>query len=176
MPLPAKSPTPAVRPQPASVPTTLEPLFVKRRFADVLDTVGPLLAKDPENPGLLKQRGRAYLGLARVKEAQADLAQAVGLAPEDGEAIGYLACTHAEMGDLAEADKLHEQSIARAPGLARVYLLRSQTRILQGHRNDALADCEKALELAPNLADAWVARARSLLRVRQVRPGPTRLR
>ncbi len=108
--------------------------------------------------------GWAYSEMGKHKQALRALLQAIKLQPRF--CVGYfrLGEVHAEMRDFEKAEKALTQAIEAHQGCSafqEAWHLRGQVRAKLGERQDAIADLERCVELAPD-SDAGQACARLL--------------
>jgi Flp pilus assembly protein TadD len=112
-----------------------------------------VIAALPDEPLGYKFRGLSYLLAHRFDKAEPDFRDAARLEPEDAENQAGLAQALSGQGRYAEAIPGFDRAIAIAPEDVRFLAARCWARAGEGHDlNRALADCNRAVDLAPELA------------------------
>lgn len=95
----------------------------------------------------LLQTGRTTEGITRLEEVLRER-------PEDTQALGMLGIAKAQIGDLARARELFEQSLKLAPNDALVRMNLANVLTRQGETQRALAELEQVLAETPAMAQA----------------------
>jgi tetratricopeptide (TPR) repeat protein len=117
---------------------------------------------------------RYYLGASRVESGEADagiaeLARAAVLEGRKADAWLRISRARAGRGDLAGAEAAIAAALDAEPGSAEALVVRGDLRRREGKKEQALADYDRAIQLAPGDARAHLARGEVLLE-----PGVTR--
>jgi glycosyltransferase involved in cell wall biosynthesis len=125
-----------------TVAASLGRLGIPPAMADLPIHHYPLL----RNPGRIAAKQRMYieLGLAKVKAA-----------PQDPQAYAELGNQYAELGDYEAAAFSYRESLRRYARDPLVLRDLGSVLFLLGRPNEAIRALELALELAPDMADAW---------------------
>jgi tetratricopeptide (TPR) repeat protein len=120
-----------------------------RRFAEALaDTDFALRhVADRDKAGVLNDRGDVYRSMSRFDDAIADYRQSITLKPKQVDAYAGLALVYQKQGRPDQARECYEQLMAADPGSATVYLRRAEFRRDQKQFTEALADCDRAIQL-----------------------------
>ncbi len=132
--------------------------------AGALEAYDSVLASEPENTGALIQRAVALENLDRPTEALASYRQAYELDSDNLSAVYFYALLSARqglheqaLGLFNEAEELFGDQLVPAPTpgqelptLVDVYVNRPFALVNLGRLDEALADVERALELAPD--------------------------
>lgn len=100
--------------------------------------------------------GNALLAAGRDTEAEAELAAAIPLGPNDPRPYVNLALIAQRRGDPARAAGLLRQALALAPADARIYSNLGSLLDEQGEKAEARSLLEKAVQLRPELAEARI--------------------
>lgn len=116
-------------------------------------------------------RGGAYALQNRPALALADFNRAIALAPNDPQNVEARGHLHQMRGEYALAIADFSAAIARAPMLARTWNSRCWTRLL-GHAplDQALADCNRSLQLDASSANAYDSRGYVLYQLNRFAP------
>jgi hypothetical protein len=122
----APPPEPIVKPAPRAAPPAprgpkalLAQAAKLREKGDTeraLDLYGRVAEADPENVDALTGRGLCYLDLERYPPAEASFQAALGIAPEEPDALLGLAETYRWQGRKADATRYYEKYLAAHPG------------------------------------------------------------
>jgi tetratricopeptide (TPR) repeat protein len=115
----------------------------------------------PADSAAQNNTGMALLNLGRPEEALPYLHRAIELSKEQGhlQAAMNLSLAYRAEGDIPEALKWLERAFQATPRpRADLCLIYSETLLLAGRKEDALAQLTKALELEPRYAEAWYRR------------------
>jgi tetratricopeptide (TPR) repeat protein len=112
-----------------------------------------VIAALPDEPLGYKFRGLSYLLAHRFDKAEPDFKAAVRLKPEDSENHAGLAQALSGQGRYAESIPGFDRALAIAPEDVRFLAARCWARAGEGRDlSKALADCNRAVDLAPELA------------------------
>jgi tetratricopeptide (TPR) repeat protein len=104
-------------------------------------------------------RARAYFDEKLYASAISDLTESLKRKPDDAEALENQALAFAALGDYVHALGDYDKAVELQPNLARLYRERCMLRVAGNHGlDDALEDCNKALALTPDEANALDAR------------------
>jgi tetratricopeptide (TPR) repeat protein len=117
------------------------------------------------------RRAASRLGVGRVDEAQADLAQALELERDDADALALQAMIAVTQNDRERAAELVERAIAADARSPSALIARSYVRQAFFDVNGALEDLNRAVELAPTNAHAWARLSELWLAVGDVDQG-----
>ena len=127
-----------------------------------------LLAMAPPTEQLLVGRGDAYNNLQKYDKAIADFDQAIALNPKNAKALNDRAWALARKGEYAQAVTGYNAALATATNLRGIVLSnRCEAKAMLGKINDALADCNAAINLHQNGDNALVCRGFAHLKGRQ---------
>ena len=129
-----------------------------RNYPQAIAACDRAIVLDPDNPGGYKLRGEAYFFTARYEEAIADFKRSLSLDATDPETHSGLGATYRVLHAYAQATREFDRAIALAPDDERYLNGRCWTRAEWNHKlRLALADCTKALALAPDLLPPMTA-------------------
>ena len=133
-------------------------------------STGLLSAADAEPPAgqadveFYIGRAERRLGVGQVAGAEADLQQALVLAPGSGEVLARQSIIALTQNDTGEALRLADQAVAAAPDSTAAYLARSYARQARFNLPGALEDLQAAAAARPEnalvqarLAEMWLA-------------------
>ena len=139
-----------------------------RNYPQAIAACDRAIVLDPDNAGGYKLRGEAYFFTARYEKAIADFKRSLSLDATDPETHSGLGATYRVLHAYAQATREFDRAIALAPDDERYLNGRCWTRAEWNHKlRLALADCSKALALAPDFASAYDSRGFVHLRLRQ---------
>lgn len=113
-------------------------------------------------PGFTAARAQLALILGRMGRPAEALPLLDELFEDDGEDLGHLnlkAATIARLGNFDEAIALYEDVLARAPKQSRVWMSYGHILKTVGRQADGIAAYRKAIDLNPNLGEAWFSLA-----------------
>lgn len=131
-------------------------LFLAFQAAQAEEACGKTIALLPNSPIGYKFRGFSFLLEHRYERAEMDLREAVRLDPTDPENQAGLAQSMSGQGRFDEAVRRFGIALKISPEDVRYLSARCWALAGQGtHLNDALADCNRALRLAPDSAVAY---------------------
>jgi len=123
----------------------------------------------PDDSRAYTGRGGALAGLGETDRALADLARAMELAkPDDPDPWLRRAVIHLNAGKPADAVRDLDEAIRRDPETADNYVVRGTAHRMAGGTDNlrlAVADFERAIEIAPTRADAHFRRGLSLAKL-----------
>jgi predicted Zn-dependent protease len=121
--------------------------FQARDFAQVIDTLSPLVRATPEDPRLLKLVGLSLLELQRLDEAVPALQHALARAPADAEVQLALGRAYLQNGDAAAAVPLLERRVAADDdGSVHIQLARAYAGVGEREKASVLLERGHALE------------------------------
>ena len=126
-------------------------LSLKSRFAEAVASYDRALDIRPDAE-VFRNRGHALRGAGRLRDALASFRQALVLDPSDVQALYKQGDVLGEMGQTGEALACYDAVLALQPN--HVEALNNRGYVWWLHRQDyarAIADLERALELAPDL-------------------------
>ncbi|WP_156754741.1 tetratricopeptide repeat protein [Actinokineospora pegani] len=92
-----------------------ESLVAQRRPLDALSALGPLLDADPDAPSVQLLAGRAYLGSAQFRRAEAAFRRVLELDPTDHYALFALGKALQRQSRLVEAQTQLRMAVAMSP-------------------------------------------------------------
>jgi tetratricopeptide (TPR) repeat protein len=135
------------------------------RYQDAADYFARAAAIEPEDVTVLRHLSSAKFALAQQHDAVALALRAVSLAPGD-----RLAALHAtelllRTGRLDEAAEIIIATVGANPQDQVAFRLLSETEMLRGRTQDALDAIDRALDLAPEVAEHHLHRAGLLYRL-----------
>jgi len=117
------------------------------------------------------RRAIAYNAAGQYQQAIADDDEAIRLTPSSDIAFGNRGATYANMGNFSAAIRDYDSAIALKPSFARAFSNRCFARAALGQALDqALADCNQALKLAPDDVNTRSNRGFVYLRMGQLDP------
>lgn len=147
--------------------TIAESQFALGRYDEAIKEINRAIALAPRKVGPGKKmpynvRGSILLAMGKPSEAQKDFDHAIAIDPSYP--LAYINRAIAKM-NLAKPLKLRTYSIHSSvmnPAFNAYWILPPQTSVAanDAHLLSALADCDKALELAPSSDYAWYVRGR----------------
>ncbi len=129
-------------------------LDAKHQYAAAVPAWQQALAKDPEDPRTHNNLGVALAATGKTSEAIQEYNKSLALNPDSSETHNNLGSALAEAGNLDEAIVQIQKAIDLNPdnGAAHVNLGHALEQ-KGGHRQQAMAELNKGIELAPNSAD-----------------------
>jgi tetratricopeptide (TPR) repeat protein len=132
-------------------------LNILGRHDQALGVVGPALAADPHDVGLLVQAAIAQAGLHRLDEALRLLYSAAAADPGSSRVHRIISFVALERGLVDQAVQAAYRATQLSPfdPYAHAQLARACAR--QGNRDYAMMAASRAIELAPDLADSHLA-------------------
>jgi len=134
--------------------------------ATALGCIEHALAIEPENPGLMIQRGQCLLAAGRLAEAHAAAGAAQRLAAGNAALLDAVGSLYSHANDQQRALTAYEQAVALEPGNALFIFNRATVRRYLGQLAEAEADYDRVIALNP--ADYEAYRNRSELRTQTV--------
>ncbi len=136
-----------------------ESLLLLGRYDDALDRLRTGVWSDRVEAGVQTLRGRVYLALRDLKEAEMAFEIAVGQAPDFAPARIGLARVRMARGRWDEADDLLTDAMDRAPGYAEGWFVRGQMARARGDLRAAMMFYGRAIAQQPNHLPARTYRA-----------------
>ena len=118
------------------------------------------LARDPYNRHALATRAHVWAGQGRHREALADLARLVQLAPDQAGAWFNLGFVQEWLGDASAAAASFSRAVALAPGMDRAWYGLGLCHIRLGQWDDAVTALTRTTELQPMGPNGWYQLAR----------------
>ncbi|MEK7487237.1 MAG: tetratricopeptide repeat protein, partial [Planctomycetota bacterium] len=104
-------------------------------------------------------RGRSYLEVEKLLEAEADLDHLIQINPRSADARCFYGDMKRWKGDYDEAIQNYEKAIELSPNYAEAYMKRGTTKRLQKRLEEALLDFNRAIELDPANGQIYLNRA-----------------
>jgi cellulose synthase operon protein C len=145
------------------IPQLGQVYLAQNRYQDVLTEVPP----EGPNPDALARnlmlRAMAQVGLNQFDAAQATLAQAEKIAPNNVEVLLTSARLALGLKDMAKAEEKSDQALKADPKSVDALLMRGQVLAAKGDRAEALKMADRAVELDPNGVAARLDRANQLI-------------
>jgi putative PEP-CTERM system TPR-repeat lipoprotein len=139
------------------LPLLARALLEKENYRGVLE-VGREPELNPESAAeLIVLAGRAHMGLGEYPQAKLDFQKALPEKPVDAE-LG-LAQVAAAGGDIASAQKMVEQILAKAPASAPAWILKGDLLVMQSQPDQGLVAYQQASRVQPDYAPAYLAQA-----------------
>jgi tetratricopeptide (TPR) repeat protein len=137
-------------------------LHMGERQEAALEWADRAVAEEPENEDAHWLQASVLYELGRVDEASVSLWQAVELTPDNGRYYMQLAWYHHVDQEFAKTRELVERALERSPDDA--WVQHTAGRIFDYHlrHKRAQAHVRRAIELDPNLVDAWYDLAEGL--------------
>lgn len=86
---------------------------------------------------------------ALVREARSDAEQALAMAPNQPDVLGYAGCAIADLGDPVRALPIVERSIEENPGNAQAWAALGATQLLLKRVEDGIASLRRGLRISP---------------------------
>lgn len=124
--------------------------MARGEIAEAEEACGKAIALDAGYADAYKLRGYAYLLVHRFERAEADFRVALKLKPNDSDDVAGLAQSFSGQGRFAESVKQFSKAVALAPSNAAYHNGLCWARAGTGKNlTAALADCNRALVLAP---------------------------
>uniref|UniRef100_UPI00197D4CFA tetratricopeptide repeat protein n=1 Tax=Burkholderia sp. Ac-20379 TaxID=2703900 RepID=UPI00197D4CFA len=130
-----------------------------------LDEAEPLMRRSIQlqpAPLSLANYSAVLAGLGQVHDALARLDDALTIDPAHARALFQRAGLLDQLGRYADACSAYDSLLAKAPDFADGYVRRSEARRAMGQAEDALRDCDRALQLAGRNFGAQRARGLAL--------------
>lgn len=135
-------------------------------FEEAIRRFEQALAVAPDHPALLNNLGLALEKAGRLDEAEPRFRRALEVAPDDLNALANLAQNLYQLHRFREAAGLFDRLIARMPTApASIWVNRAICLIDCSEISKAAASFERAVELAPDSANAW--RGLGIVRIEQ---------
>jgi len=122
------------------------------------------LAIAPLSPEVRLIRARVLHRAADRKGARQEIDAGLLLSPKDPGLLELQGVLLAEAGDLAEGLALLDRAISLSPNPFNLFH-RAAVRVARNHDQDAVLDWSQALQLDPELPQAYLGRARSYVRL-----------
>ncbi len=138
-------------------------LHGQRQFAAALEVWRTALSLDPRDADIHNNLGMVQCDMRRYAEAEHALRRALELRPDYTGAMNNLGRVLIWKGEYDAAAALLERACAGDPGNAAYWNSLGVAYRESGGHDEALAAFAKALEIAPDLADAHVNRAQIML-------------
>jgi tetratricopeptide (TPR) repeat protein len=146
----------AIVPDNSDALTALTNLYMRqKRFPDAESLLRRLAAVSPNDAGVHLQLGRMLIIADKKEEAAAQLEAGLKLDPSDGKAQRDLADLYSEMGKAAEAQQAYARLLSSHPDDAGLHHGLGRVLLKQKKYVDAEQELVKAVQLQPNLGDAY---------------------
>ncbi|MGE3302776.1 MAG: tetratricopeptide repeat protein [Hyphomonadaceae bacterium] len=137
-----------------------------KKYDEALSNYDQALLREPKDANLYRQRGEVFAMMGDHQRAIIDFDTAVRLKPEYDTAIAARRDSYLALGDYARAIADGDRLIESNPLYQHALTMRCRTRALWGEELDkALADCNEAVRLQPNIA--WSITTRGFVRLRR---------
>lgn len=161
----------ALQRQPNLVPaihTYADLLFRRTFYEKALEQYNRAIDLEPTNAFLWGGRGGVHAALDHLDSALSDYNRAIELDPERSPVYSARGNLLAGMGRLEEAVRDHDQAVAVGKGSPDPLVQRGQFYLdWMEMPAKALNDFDKAVELAPNMAEAYLGRGEAYLEIEQ---------
>ncbi|MGB8603414.1 MAG: tetratricopeptide repeat protein [Rhizomicrobium sp.] len=125
--------------------------------------LGRSLGFNPNQPGVLFNRGLGLMGLGCLDEAMDSFEKAVALDPSDIDVWRKLADVQARLGKIMPSLESFSRIIAMQPQSPAGYYDRGTILLRLGRPAEALADFDRALKIRPDYLEAHVNRGTALM-------------
>jgi tetratricopeptide (TPR) repeat protein len=136
--------------------TALTNLYMRqKRFSDAESLLRKLAVVNPKEAGVRLQLGRMLIISGKKEEAAAELEAGLKLDPTDGKAQRDLADLYSDMGKAAEAQQGYAALLSSHPDDAGLHYGLGRVLLKQKKYVDAERELVKAVDLQPNLGDAY---------------------
>jgi len=119
--------------------------------ARAIEELTAALQDAPDDPRLLRLRGRLRLALGEAADAAADFARVTALAPDDPDGHYRLAMALRDQQRLVDATASYQRALALAPGHAEAHNNLGAVLQLRGKFAEALTTFRRAIALDPAL-------------------------
>jgi tetratricopeptide (TPR) repeat protein len=133
------------------------------KFAEAIEVWKQLLEADPRDVGARIGISNAYFEIGRADSAIAGLSYVLKVDPRNLEALKSLATIHVKRGDGREALRVAEDALRVDPDDGGSHFNRGLALELLKRTNEAAAEYRTAVELAPDLAEAYASLAQIYL-------------
>lgn len=115
-----------------------------------------MMEPQSDNPDELIQAGVRLHRERRYDEALAHYAKAARLRPQDFRPYALIGAVYQRQRKMKEASENYAKAIHLNPRDKHLYLSKSEVDFFRGATEEMRIACQKALDLDPNLADAWM--------------------
>ncbi len=122
-------------------------------YDKAIEDYGIAIAQDPGYAPCYERRAMVFMKLGQWRNALSDLQEGLRLNPHSASSWSQLAIVRYELADKAGSDLAILMAFAANP-TAICYANRAALMLRRGETTPALADCRKALDMDPFLADA----------------------
>jgi tetratricopeptide (TPR) repeat protein len=146
-----------------------ERLLKNLRYTQAILSFDEAISFKPDLADAYLLRGRAHVIQGDVDPAMADFTKAIQLRPADAQAYVERGSLYLAQKDYQSAVSDSASALARNPQLAQAYNIRGAALRSLGEPSKALAEFNRAIELAPN-ADNYFQRAATYQLLDQHRP------
>jgi tetratricopeptide (TPR) repeat protein len=136
-------------------------------FQGAIDDASAAIRIDSQNFGGYWSRSLGYLLLKDYNQALADANTALQLYPKSAAAFAVQGTAHAGLNNYQEAQKSFDRALQISQTDGDVYYWRGLLQLKQGKNQQAIADYEQAVRLAPGIAKSKVHEDYRLIARRQ---------
>lgn len=152
-------------------------LMSSDKFAEAVVEFSKAIEINPKYVNAWNNRGQAYLKSQQAEKAIADFSEAIKLVPGNLTYLAARADAYVAAGKTTEAEGDRErvtwlnklvkltQQIQQNPKQAAVWIARGRHLLSSGELNPALADFQRALQVAPENTEAGCGKAVTLLKL-----------
>jgi tetratricopeptide (TPR) repeat protein len=126
--------------------------------SDVIDDCTSAIKLDPHMARVYLARSYAHLQLANLEQALSDCSKAISIDPQDPDFLFVRASIYYKMGAYEDAVSDSSEAIRIRPRF-KYYLQRAQALSAFHQYENALADCNRVIELRPESSHGYIFRA-----------------
>jgi tetratricopeptide (TPR) repeat protein len=141
-------------------PAPAEMYWIARPAHRILD-LNKLLATNPRQANLFKERAAQYYRLWNYEQAIDDYSSSLAIQPADANALHLRGLAYEQMGQFDSALEDYQQAIASDPQLSDVYIHRGVTFGKMGNFRQSITSLTEGIRLAPQNPDAYFNRGTS---------------
>jgi tetratricopeptide (TPR) repeat protein len=134
--------------------------WIARPAHRILD-LNKLLATNPRQANLFKERAAQYYRLWNYEQATADYSSSLAILPGEAGALHSRGLAYEQMGQFDRALEDYQQAIASDPQLSDVYIHRGVTFGKMGNFRQSITSLTEGIRLAPQNPDAYFNRGTS---------------
>ncbi len=134
-------------------------LLQSKRYDDAIKLITDVRKKVPDDLDLLGDLGIAYIGKKDFDKAKATFRELLKLSPANSKALAFLTSLSAK-NDIKQAISMVKAQINLAPKAVGHYMLLGELLLKDKQPEQALEALKKAQELAPQLSQPYMIRAR----------------
>jgi tetratricopeptide (TPR) repeat protein len=136
-------------------------LLAISHYPEAFKILNQILTENPSRPGIHNAYGWALLSVSRYDEAEAQFRAEAAIAPQDPTALVGLASTALKSHRVPVAIEAAKHAVALAPRSGRAHEIYGRALLQSGDTNQAVAELEKAVDLAIDLPEAHFSLARA---------------